>query len=665
VKCSLILTPPTRATKVKEADAKLPRPENPRPFSQAVKRMDKKRVLESYTWLIMGVGACTLAYCSYTVEARQLDLMYVALCVLTVFLSSRLTIHIPNEGGHITISDTFIFIVMLLYGGEAAVFLAAAESIYASLPYRERLTAVPFNASIMVISTFCSAAVVERFFGPVAELTQSINLPNFVAAICVMALVQYLVNSWLAAIWTALKRGEGLGYIWSKYYLWASITMLAGACAAGLITRLVTRLGAPYVLLTAPIIFVIYLTYRTYLKNIETSAAQAEQAERERMREHYSQMEKLSALGELASGVAHNFNNTLTGILARAQLLLETEDRTEMKRGLNIIIQTAEDGAKTVKRIQDFARQRRDQDFAPIDVDQLMLEAAEITRPRWKDRAEADNVHIRLSRQISSNAVIMGDAGELREVLVNMIFNAVDAMPEGGTLTLSTKSGDEAVEISVSDTGIGMSEEVRSRIFDPFFTTKGKAGMGLGLSVSYGIVSRHEGTVAVESEVGRGTTFRLKFPVATAAALPARKAIVQPSPETRGSGGLRVLVVDDEDYVRELLLDILEREGCEVVAASEGREALQLFERQHFDAVLTDVGLPGMSGWELARYIRDRNSSVPLAIITGWGDTVSAEEQHEAQADWVVAKPFSVERITSLVAEISTRRSATDLYAVK
>jgi CheY-like chemotaxis protein/anti-sigma regulatory factor (Ser/Thr protein kinase) len=293
-----------------------------------------------------------------------------------------------------------------------------------------------------------------------------------------------------------------------------------------------------------------------------------------------------------------------------------------------------------------------------------MLEAAEITRPRWKDRAEAENVHIRLSRQISSNAVIMADAGELREVLVNMIFNAVDAMPEGGTLTLSTRMAEGMVEVSVADTGVGMSEEVRSRIFDPFFTTKGKAGMGLGLSVSYGIISRHEGTVLVESEVGRGTTFRLRFPVATAAAPPVRKQAAQPA-QARGTGGLKVLVVDDEDYVRDLLLDILEREGCEVTSAAEGREALRLFESQEFDAVLTDVGLPGMSGWELARYIRERNGSVPLAIITGWGDTVSPEEQTAAQADWVVAKPFSIERIISIVNEIALRKPSRDIYAVR
>ena len=147
-------------------------------------------------------------------------------------------------------------------------------------------------------------------------------------------------------------------------------------------------------------------------------------------------MEKLSALGELASGVAHDFNNTLAGILGRAQLLQRTDDPEKVKRGLDIIIKTAEDGAKTVKRIQDFARQRRDHNFELVSIDQILMDASEITRPRWKNCAEASNIHITLELQIDSNAMVMGDDSELREVLVNMVFNAIDAMPEGGRLTL-------------------------------------------------------------------------------------------------------------------------------------------------------------------------------------------------------------------------------------
>ncbi|MCA1618089.1 MAG: response regulator [Acidobacteria bacterium] len=248
-------------------------------------------------------------------------------------------------------------------------------------------------------------------------------------------------------------------------------------------------------------------------------------------------------------------------------------------------------------------------------------------------------------------------AGELREVLVNMVFNAVDAMPEGGTLTLSTQEAGDEVVLTVADTGTGMAEEVRSRIFDPFFTTKGKAGMGLGLSVSYGIIRRHEGRVEVDSEVGRGTTFRMKFPVIGESDTQ-RIHETGPLPAARADGSLRILVVDDEDYVRELLADILEREGCEVVLAGEGREALSLFDGSGFDAVFTDVGLPGMSGWELSRAVRERDRAVALAVITGWGDTVTAEEQSAAQADWIVPKPFTIERIAGLVDEISQRKAA-------
>jgi CheY-like chemotaxis protein len=209
-----------------------------------------------------------------------------------------------------------------------------------------------------------------------------------------------------------------------------------------------------------------------------------------------------------------------------------------------------------------------------------------------------------------------------------------------------------------------MTEEVRSRIFDPFFTTKGKAGMGLGLSVSYGIVRRHEGTVEVESEVGRGTTFRVKLPLASGdATLPSKEAGGAALPVSSACD-LRILVVDDEDYVRELLADILEREGCEVVPAADGHEAMALFEEREFDAVFTDVGLPGMSGWELARFIRERNEEVALAVITGWGDTVSPEERTASRADWVVPKPFSIDRIINLAHEVAQRKAAREMYAV-
>jgi signal transduction histidine kinase/ActR/RegA family two-component response regulator len=429
-----------------------------------------------------------------------------------------------------------------------------------------------------------------------------------------------------------------------------------------------------------PIIGIVFFTYRTYMKNIEASVKQAEQAERhveelshyiaeqERIREQFSQMEKLSALGELASGVAHDFNNTLAGILGRAQLILRTNDPEKIQRGLNIIIKTAEDGARTVKRIQDFARQRRDHDFEPVSIDQILFDVSEITRPRWKDHAEASNVQITLDLQIHSKARVMGDESELREVLVNMVLNAVDAMPEGGNLTLAVEDVDESVIISVADTGTGMPAEVKSRIFDPFFTTKGKAGMGLGLAVSFGIIRRHEGSVEVESEAGAGTRFKIIMPKAAISDEPAvvKAEVKAASIETSNTNTIRsfggqqpkILVVDDEDAVRELLRDLLESEGCRVYLAAGGREALSLFAVQQFDGVFTDVGMPGMSGWELAHAIRQRNETVPIAVITGWGDAVGSDKQKEARVDWVVTKPFRAERISELAQEICKKRNS-------
>jgi signal transduction histidine kinase/ActR/RegA family two-component response regulator len=644
--------------------------------------MSRQRFTRPYMWLIISLGAVASAFSVYHLSLANLDLRFLMLALITLGLGSRLSIQIPQLSSHISVSDTLIFLTMLLYGGDAAILLAAAEAFCSSLRFSKKAMTITFNSAVMACTTFITVWTLRFCFGPIIELPHGDFSANFISALCVMALVQYIANSGLVAVLAACKTDQPVWHTWTKYYLWTSVTYFAGASAAGIIAKLVSVVGFYAVTVTIPIIVFVYFTYHTYLKNIEVMAAaakaaarteaaasQAEQAERhveelnhyiaeqERIREQFSQVEKMSALGELASGVAHDFNNTLAGILGRAQLLLGTKDPVKIENGLKIIIKTAKDGAKTIKRIQDFARQRRDHDFQPVDMSQLLLDVGEITRPRWKDRAEAANVHISLDLQLRCNALIMGDESELREVLVNMVFNAVDAMPKGGTLTLSAREIDGSVEISVSDTGMGMSEEVRLRIFDPFFTTKGKTGMGLGLAVGYGIIRRHEGTVEVESETGRGTSFRIKLPVArgavknqTTAELPGLSIAPPRLCQTR------ILVVDDEEYVRDLLRDILEREGCEVILAEGGREALKLFEKENCDAIFTDVGMPEMSGWELARAVRERNNNIPLAVITGWGEAVGSNERKAAQVDWVVAKPFDTPQIVEIAQEVFRRR---------
>ncbi len=642
----------------------------------------RQRYADPFMWTTALAGAMICLFAAYHLPLARLDTRFLLLALVTISIGSRIGVKIPHTTSQITVSDTFIFLTMLLFGGEAAILLAALAALEAlcSTPrFSKKPITILFNSGQMACSTFLVVQALHFCFGSITDLLRAGYSATLVVALCIMALVQYAANTFAIALRLALKTDQPLWPTWRKNYLWTSITFFVGAFAAGIIARLIETIGFYAFLVTTPIIFIIYFTYQTYLKNVKGAAEHAEQAERhveelsryiaeqERIREQFSQIEKLSALGELASGVAHDFNNTLAGILGRAELMLRTNDPEKLKRGLKIIIQSAEDGAKTVKRIQDFARQRRDQDFEPVAVDQILFDVAEITRPRWKDRAEAANVCIKLKLDVESRAIIRGDASELREVLVNMVFNAIDAMPEGGTLTLAARETEDRAEIKISDTGVGMSADVRSRIFDPFFTTKGKAGLGLGLAVSYGIISRHEGAIEVLSEPGSGTSFCIKLPIAhSLAAKTFAKAIdensivcappcITETPEVVSPPAPRtkILVIDDEPLVRGLLCETLESENCEAVAASNGHEALQLFDQTIFDAVFTDVGMPGMSGWEVAHAIRERNSRVPIAVITGWGDAVGSIEQTAAQVNWVVTKPFSATRISELIAEIS------------
>ena len=639
----------------------------------------ENKFFRPFLLVVVTSGSLAFVYSALQIDFHQFDSHFAVLVAMALLLTSRITIPIPRFSSQISVSDTFVFLVLLLYGGPAAVVMGALEAVVSSLRFSRRLRTVAFNFGSSAASILITSGVMRLLYGNVVDLRSNPLTVTFVAAICTMALTHFVANSGIVGIGGALKIDEPIWQTWRKHYLWSSLTYFAGACAAGVIAGLVYFIGVYAFVITLPIIAIIFLTYRTYLKNVETSAAQAAQAEKhvkelshyiteqERIREQFSQMEKLSALGELASGVAHDFNNTLSGILGRAQLLQRTDDPEKISRGLEIIIKTAEDGAKTVKRIQDFARQRRDHNFELVSIDQILMDASEITRPRWKNCAEASNIHITLQLHIESNAMVMGDDSELREVLVNMVFNAIDAMPEGGKLSLTTRVSGDSVIIKVVDTGVGMYPEVRSKIFDPFFTTKGKAGLGLGLAVSFGIIRRHGGNIEVESQYGKGTEFCITLPVAkmgqksapqverVATVPPAVTHTAPPAPATERPR-TRLLVVDDEDFVRDLLSEILQGEHCDVYVAESGSRALSMFRDMEFDAVFTDVGMPGMSGWELAREIKQINANIPIAVITGWGEAVGSHEQKAAGVDWIVAKPFTADRIAELVREIDAAR---------
>jgi PAS domain S-box-containing protein len=374
-----------------------------------------------------------------------------------------------------------------------------------------------------------------------------------------------------------------------------------------------------------------------------------DRTEARRLRERLNEAEKLRALGELAGGVAHDFNNLLGAILGRVQLMRRREFEDGTDRELAIIEKAAQDGRETVRRIQEFSRVRRDRQFTVVDVGEVIRDSVEITRGRWSDDSDRRNVRTCLAVEIDGKPEVLGNASELREVFTNLILNAVDAMPQGGKLELTCRRIGDRVVATVSDGGVGMTDEIRRHVFDPFFTTKGHSGMGLGMSVVYGIVTRHGGAIEVETTLGEGTTFVVELPMAPA------------HTEVRGGDGAalphlvrpcRILVIDDEPEIAELLEDILTGEGHTVKTAVNGTDGVKLAALSDYDLVITDLGMPDISGWEVARRIRGRSPDLPVVLVTGWGATLDADEVRGAGIAQVVHKPFDVDEIlqaTSLV----------------
>jgi PAS domain S-box-containing protein len=328
------------------------------------------------------------------------------------------------------------------------------------------------------------------------------------------------------------------------------------------------------------------------------------------------QSEKLTALGQLAGGIAHDFNNLLQAMLGYAQLMKQNlGDADLIERSVKILENVALDGSETVRRIQQFARLRPDEQFVSVDLDEIVKESVAIIRPRWEEKVSQENRRLDLRLELGRPPRVSGRAAELKEVLTNLLLNAIDAMPHGGILSIATSGGAEGrAVVTVADTGTGMSEEVRRRIFDPFFTTKGEGGSGLGLAMVYSIVARHGGDIRVDSEPGRGSAFTLLFPAE-------QPRVVEP-PAAPVAGRWRevhVLVVDDDPKVLGTLADLLRALGHHVTAAPSGTAGLAAYEPGRFDVVVTNVGMPGMNGWEFAERLRGTDPAVPLLFMTGWG----------------------------------------------
>jgi PAS domain S-box-containing protein len=397
------------------------------------------------------------------------------------------------------------------------------------------------------------------------------------------------------------------------------------------------------------------------------SALQQAYSELRQTQQSILQQERLRALGQMASGIAHDINNAISPVALYTESLLEQEPNLSPRaRDQLITIQNAiDDVAQTVTRMREFYRQRGPQlVLAPIDFNRLIKQVLDLTRARWSDMPQERGVVIRLQTELATDLpIVMGAEAEIRDALTNLILNAVDAMPEGGVLTMRTRAatvpamstgGDSAahVLVEVSDTGVGMDEHTRRRCLEPFFTTKGERGTGLGLAMVYGMVERHGGDVEIESEPGQGTTMRLSFPTTSGveSAVPGNDGAIRPNRR------LRILVVDDDPLLIKSLRDTLEYDGHLVVTADGGQAGIEAFHASQnngeaFAAVITDLGMPHADGRKVASAIKAASPTTPVIMLTGWGQRLVAEGDIPPHVDHILSKPPKLRLLRKTLAE--------------
>ena len=363
--------------------------------------------------------------------------------------------------------------------------------------------------------------------------------------------------------------------------------------------------------------------------------------------------ERLSALGQMASGITHDFNNVLMPIIGFTELMIADpavlEDREKTRHMLDMILSAGNDARKIVRRLRAVYKQTDDAIYELVDLSRIVETVISLTMPKWKEEMQARGIMIEIVTRFDPVPRIRGSSSELREAITNLIFNAVDAMPQGGVLTFGLAINPPAsVSLVVSDTGIGMDTKTLQHCLEPFYTTKGGRGSGLGLPMAYGIVQRHHGDLDVESFPGVGTTIRLRFPVPDANGESGIETVKRPEP----LAPMQILVVDDESRSRDLVARLLMQDGHRVTVTPGGTEALDLLLKGSFDLMITDRAMPVMSGDEVARKAHAIRAEMPIIMLTGFGDIMKDANETPPCVMRVISKPMTLGELRAAMAGV-------------
>ena len=655
--------------------------------------MDRQDITAKYMWSVVAVGGALLLFSVYRFPAARLTPPFFVLALLVVAVTSRLGVSIPRITGRITVSDTLVFLAMLLYGGEPAILLAAADGLCSSLRISRRPRTVLFNAAVMASSTFVTVWVLRLCFGPIIELTRAGYTGNFISALCVMALTQYAVNSGLIAVEKAFKTGRSVWATWKDFYLWTSITYIVGAPAAGLVARLVGVSGFYAVVLTAPLIALIYLSYRTYRQNIEASQAHAAQAERhvEELHHYITELKRAEAerdrllvceqqaraeaeaanriKDEFLATLSHELRTPLTSILGWANLLREGQLKpAQGAQALEAIERNALNQKQLIDDLLDVSRiitGKLRLDVRPVDVAAALQDAVAGIRPA----ADAKEIQLVCLCEPELSPVA-GDPSRLQQALWNLLFNAVKFTPARGRIEVRAERAGAHVRISVTDTGKGVAPEFLPYVFDRFRqadggTTRRFGGLGLGLAIVRHLVEAHGGTVHADSPgEGLGATFSLTLPLMAVRlegdeAGRVGRSLELAAPRARATelAGVRVLVVDDDDDARQMISAVLTRAGAHVRDCGSAGEALTTLRQWQPDVMMSDIGMPVEDGYDLIRRVRaltdEQGGRVPAAALTAYAREDDRARVLAAGYQLHVAKPIGSVELVSAVASLA------------
>jgi signal transduction histidine kinase len=639
-------------------------------------------------WTLVAGGLTVIALSILHLPLQQLDFGFLLLALMVV-ASSLVAVRIPRVSGRITVADTFIFLTMLLYGGAAAVLMSALEGVCTTLLISKRPRTILFNSAILAISTFVTATVLTWVVARPADVIANPVSRNFLLTICVMALVQYVTNSGLIAIEKSYKIGQSIWRTWKTYYLWTSITYLAGASAATIVASLIKTYGFYAIVATVPIILIIYFTYQTYIKNLEASVAQTEVArqhveelsryvaELKRSEEARGQLllkaENARADAEAANRIkdeflatlSHELRTPLTSLLGWASVLRTPDRDSLLDQGLEAIDRNAKAQAQLIDDLLDVSRivsGKLHLNVRPLNVSVATAAAINVVRPA----ADAKNLRLAYWAQPGLGA-ISADPARLQQIIWNLLSNAVKFTPEGGEIRVRVEQVGSHARVTISDSGRGIDPEFLPRVFDRFLqadssTTRAYGGLGLGLAIVRHLVELHGGTVCADSEgINKGATFSAMFPL-----LPER---IQPvafsnSGETtrldyQSLQGLRVLLVDDEPEALRVISTVIARTGAEVKSCQTVGEALELLSRWVPDVLMSDIAMPDEDGYSLITKLRslprDRGGEIPAAALTAYARDEDRQRALDAGYQMHIAKPVSSSHLVSMIAQLAGR----------